>query len=269
MQACISNCDRATRRSRFRLELLTHIEIAARSGPGADQALDGALKDDRAALSARARTHVDDVIGDTNHLRVVFDHEDGVALVAQSFEQRVHLRHVVCMQADRRLVEHVGHICQRRADVANHLGPLRLATGQRSGRAIQAQVAQSDLDERIEAVLKVREQRRNGRLVQAAHPLGQVADLHGARVGDIDALDLRRACRPAESRAVALGAGGEGDYALDEGANVRLEGVDVPGQRRLLEFAEDTFVGDVDALGLDPDGLLVEQVIQLLLREHA
>ena len=117
-----------------------------------------------------ARAHVDDVVGDPDDLRVVLDDEDGVALVAQAAEQPVHLLDVVGVEPDRRLVEHVGHVGQRRAEVADHLRPLRLAAGQRARRPVEAEVAEADLDERVEAPLRAAEHRRDGRLVQAADP---------------------------------------------------------------------------------------------------
>jgi hypothetical protein len=77
--------------------------------------------------------------------------------------------------------------------------------------------SRADLDERVERLPQALEQRRDRRLVEPAHPLGEVADLHRAGVGDVDARDLRRARRLAEPRALALGAGREGDRPLDEG----------------------------------------------------
>ncbi len=47
------------------------------------QPVDGALEDQLAAGGAGAGAEVDDVVGDRDHLRLVLDHEDGVALVAQ------------------------------------------------------------------------------------------------------------------------------------------------------------------------------------------
>src|SRR3546814_20819870 len=80
-----------------------------------------------------------------------------------------------------------------RAELADHLRALGLATGERARRAVEAQVAQADLHEGVEAVEQLAEQRRDRGLVEPAHPLRQVADLHGAGVGDADAGDLRRA----------------------------------------------------------------------------
>jgi hypothetical protein len=94
---------------------------------------------------------------------------------------------------DGRLVEDVGDVGERRPEVADHLGALRLAAGERARRPVEAEVAEPDLDERVERVPQARQQRRHRRLVEVAHPLGEVADLHRAGVGDVDAGDLRRA----------------------------------------------------------------------------
>src|SRR5437764_5106734 len=90
-----------------------------------------------------------------------------------------------------------------------------------------------DLCERVEGVLQRAEQRRHRWLVEAADPPGQVADLHRAGVGDVDALDLRRPGLRGEPGAAAVRTGGEGDRAPHERADVRLQRVDVLGQERL------------------------------------
>ena len=135
-------------------------------------------KQTRAALGAGAGAEVDDVVGDRDRLGLVLDDEHGVALVAQLQQQLVHPLDVVRVQADRRLVEDVGDVGERRAEVADHLGALRLSPGQRAGRPVQREVAQPDLRERVEQVLQPGEQRRDRRLVELADPVGQVADLH-------------------------------------------------------------------------------------------
>ena len=75
-------------------------------------------------------------------------------------------------------------------------------------------------------------------------------------------VDLRRPGRLAEPGAVAVGAGGEGDRPLHEGADVRLHRVDVLGQERLLDLRDQPRVGQVDAVDLDLGRLLVEQVVR-------
>ena len=114
-------------------------------GVAGPQPLDGALEADRATARAGAGTEVDDVVGDGDRLRLVLDDEHGVALVPQLQQQVVHPLDVVRVQADRGLVEDVGDVGERRAEVADHLRALRLAPGQGPRRPVEAQVAQPDL----------------------------------------------------------------------------------------------------------------------------
>ena len=227
------------------------------------QPVDGAFEDHLAAGSAGAWTEIDDVVGDRDRLGLVLDHENGIALVAQPQQQAVHPLDVVGVQPDRRFVEHVGHVGERRTEVADHLRALRLAARQRAGRPVEAQVAQTDLHERVERVPQRRQQRRDGRLAQTSHPLGQVADLHRARVGDVLPFDLRGPCRLVEPRPTALGTGGKRDRALHERPDVRLHCVDVLGQERLLDPRDKALVGEVDVLELHLSGLAVEKVLAL------
>ena len=197
---------------------------------------------------AGAGAEVDDVVGDRDRLRLVLDDEHGVALVAQLQQQVVHPLDVVRVQADRRLVEDVGDVGERRAEVADHLGALRLAARQRARRPVEREVAEPDLHERVErcAAAPPSSGATDGSS-RPRDPLGQVADLHRAGVGDVDPLDLRRPGRLAEPGAVALGAGGERHRPLHEGADVRLHRVDVLGQERLLDLRDQARVGQVDA----------------------
>src|SRR3546814_10553316 len=58
---------------------------------------------------------------------------------------------------------------ERRAEVADHLRALGLATGERARRAVEAQVAQADLHEGVEAVEQLAEQRRDRGLRSEEH----------------------------------------------------------------------------------------------------
>ena len=69
-----------------------------------------AAEDDAPALLAGAQPHVHDDVGDPDHVGVVLDDEDGVALVAQLAQDRDEPLVVARVQADRRLVEHVERI---------------------------------------------------------------------------------------------------------------------------------------------------------------
>jgi hypothetical protein len=75
----------------------------------------------------------------------VLDDEDRVALVAQPQQQVVHPLDVVRMHTDRRLVEDIGHVGQRRFEVADHLGALRLTARQRARPPVEPEIAEPDL----------------------------------------------------------------------------------------------------------------------------
>ena len=89
-------------------------------------------KHDLASRRAGAGAEVDDVVGDRDRLGLVLHDEHGVALVSQLQQQVVHPLDVMRVHADRRLVEDIGDVGERRTEVADHLGALGLSAGQRA-----------------------------------------------------------------------------------------------------------------------------------------
>ncbi len=245
------------------------VQVAAGHGFALAKLLHGALKADRAAVRARARAEVDDVVGDRNRLRLVLDDKHRVALVPQLEQQVVHPLDVVRVQPNRGLVKDVGHVGERRAEVTDDLDPLRLATRQRARRPVERQVAQPDLHERIQRLAQGRQERRDRRLIETTDPFGQVGDLHRTGVGDAELLDLHRPSPLAEPGAVAVRTGGERHRPVDEGSDVRLHRLPVLGQHRLLYPRNQPLVGHVDARDLHPGRFVMEERVQLLPRELA
>ena len=98
-------------------------------------------------MLARARAHVDEVVGGAHHLLVVLDDEHGVAEVAQPLERPDQLLVVALVEADRRLVEDVEDADELRADLRREAQPLRLAARERRRRAVERQVADADVVE--------------------------------------------------------------------------------------------------------------------------
>jgi hypothetical protein len=92
--------------------------------------LERALVDDAATTPTGARSHVDNVVGDRHQVRVMFHHQQRIALVAQSLEQLGQPVDIAGMQTHRRFVEHINHLGQARPQVPDHLDPLRFASGQ-------------------------------------------------------------------------------------------------------------------------------------------
>ena len=148
VQAGVADRDRAGRLADVGLELLADRRGARRSGSRSGQPVERALVDDLAAVRAGPRSHVDDVVGDAMTSGSCST-TSTVLPLSRSCWSSVHLLDVVGVQADRRLVEDVGHVGQRRAQVANHPRPLRLAAGKGGRLAIEAQVAEPDRHEVI------------------------------------------------------------------------------------------------------------------------
>ena len=146
------------------------VEVPPGERAAGAQPVDRALEDHLTTGRARPGAEVDDVVGDRDGLRLVLHDEHRVALVAQLQQQAVHALDVVRVQADGRLVEDVGDVGERGAEVADHLGALRLAARQRARRALEAEVAEPDLDERVEGVAQRLQERCDGRLVERRGP---------------------------------------------------------------------------------------------------
>src|SRR5690606_27849530 len=127
----------------------------------------------------------------------------------------------------------------------------------------QAQVPEPDLHEAVQHVLQPGQQWRHRRLGEPAHPLGEVADLHGADVGDVEASDPGGAGPFVEPGAAAVGAGDEGDGPVHETADVGLHRLPVPGEEGLADAGDQPLVGHVDAGDVDLGRFAVQQVVQL------
>ena len=100
-----------------------------------------------AAVLARARAHVDDVVGAADHLLVVLDHQHRVALVAEPLQGADQLPVVALVQPDGGLVEDVEHAHEARPDLGGQPDPLGLAARQRPGGAGEGEVADAHVVE--------------------------------------------------------------------------------------------------------------------------
>ncbi len=103
-----------------------------------------------AAVHAGRRPHVDQMIGGADRLFVVFDDEDRVAEIAQPPQRAEQPFVIALMQPDRRLVEHIEHAGQSRADLAREPDALALAARERHRPACQRQVVEADIDQELQ-----------------------------------------------------------------------------------------------------------------------
>src|SRR5581483_7494099 len=106
--------------------------------------------DDLAAMYAGAWAHVDQPVRAAHHLLVVLHDHDRVADVAQPLERADEARVVPLMEADRRLVEDVQDADELGADLRRQPQPLRLAARERRGRAVEREIADTDVVEERE-----------------------------------------------------------------------------------------------------------------------
>ena len=126
-------------------------EIAAgeRVGIGLDLG-QNALGQQLAAKLARAGAEIEQMIGGAQNVRIVLDDENGVAQVAQLFQDVNQPGRVARVQADGRLVEHVKRAHQPRAERGGQLNALRLAAGERGGQPVEGEVLQAHRIEKLQ-----------------------------------------------------------------------------------------------------------------------
>ncbi len=124
-----------------------------------------AVEDDLAAALARARTHIDDAVRLEHDLRVVFDHQQRIAGIAQPLHDGDHALHVARMQSDRRLIEHEQRVHQRGAQRRGQIDALDFTAGQSTRLPVEGQVGQADIAKKAGAAAQLIEQQIGG-LVQ-------------------------------------------------------------------------------------------------------
>ena len=106
-----------------------------------------------AAVLARARPHVDDVVGAADGVLVVLHHDDGVAQIAQALERGDKPLVVALVQADGRLVQDVEHAHEARADLRGQADALRLAARERGRGPLEREVVQAHVHQEAQARL--------------------------------------------------------------------------------------------------------------------
>ena len=157
-----------------------------------EQLLDRAGVDDLSAVLAGARTDVDDPVGRHDGLLVVLDDDQGVAEVLEPDEGLDQPLVVALVQPDARLVEHVEHADQPRADLGGQPDALCLAAGQRGGRPVEREVVETDVEEEAQPLLDLLEHALGdlplavGQL-EVVEELGRLVDRERADLGDVAA----------------------------------------------------------------------------------
>ena len=92
-----------------------------------------------------ARTHVDDIVGVSDDIQIMFDDDDRRAIVQQRLKDAEQHPHIQRVQPDGRFVEDENGIRLRFADLACQLEPLRLAAGQARRFLAEREIAEAEL----------------------------------------------------------------------------------------------------------------------------
>ena len=77
------------------------------------------------------RTHVHDMVGHFNDIRIMFHHENGISSIAQLLKKFIQTMHIARVKTHAGLVEHIHHVHQAAAQVFDDLHALRFAAGER------------------------------------------------------------------------------------------------------------------------------------------
>lgn len=112
----------------------------------------GAARDHFATVFASTRTHVDHVVGTTDRILVVFDHEHRVAQIAQMLERFDEALVIALMKADGGLVEDIEHTHKACADLCRKTNALRFATRKRGGRTFKREVTEAHVHQETQAL---------------------------------------------------------------------------------------------------------------------
>ena len=121
-----------------------------RGGIGGDL-FGGAGGDDLPTLVAAFRAEVNHPVGGLDDIQVVFDDDDGVAVIAQPVQDQQQLFDVVEVQAGGGFIEDVQRVAGiALGQFARKLHPLCLAAGERGGVLAQADVREADLQQGLE-----------------------------------------------------------------------------------------------------------------------
>ena len=117
-----------------------------------------ALRHNPSATLARTRADVNDVVGAAYGVFVMLNHHQRVAALTQFAQGAQQDLVVTRMQTDGRLVEHIANALQIAAQLCGQPDALRLATRERGRAAVQRQIAQAHVFEKLQAAFDFRHQ---------------------------------------------------------------------------------------------------------------
>ena len=134
-------------------------QITSGQGVGCGRQISrSALRHHAATALTRTGADVNDVVGAAYGVFVMFDHHQRVAALTQFAQGAQQDLVVTRMQTDGRLVEHIANALQIAAQLRGQPDALRLATRERGRAAVQRQIAQAHVFEKLQAAFDLRHQ---------------------------------------------------------------------------------------------------------------
>ena len=112
-----------------------------------------AIKHNLAALLAGARTHINHAVSRQHNGRVMLNHHQCIASIAQAVHGLSDAVHITRMQANRRLVQHKQRVDQRCTQCRCQVDALDFAARQGTALPVQSEVANADITQVLQARL--------------------------------------------------------------------------------------------------------------------
>ena len=129
-----------------------------------------AEEDDLPAALAGAGAEVEDAVGLQHDLRIVLDHHQRVAGIAQALHHADDALHVARVQADRGLIEHEQRVDERGAERSGEIDALDLSAREGARLPIEREIAEAHIDQVTETPADLPEQQL-GRLIERPRQL--------------------------------------------------------------------------------------------------
>ncbi len=119
----------------------------------------------------------------------MFDHQNRVSQVAQTFQDADQTMRVARVQADRRLIQNIERAYQMRAERCCQLDALRLAAREGRGESIERQIIQTDFVKKSQTLPNLFENFLGDRCLlraqfQVVHKSPRLGNGHRANFGD-------------------------------------------------------------------------------------
>ena len=220
---------------------------------GAGEFRHRSVENDFAAVLARAGPDVEHAIRGLHHLRVVFDHHQRVAGIAQALHDADDAADVSRVQADGRLIQHEQRTDQGRAERGGEVDALYFAAGERARLAIEIEVAQAHVGEIFQARADFTQQQVGGIVerrgqCEGGEELQASVDREQHQLANIESGAARSPVADAPEQRVGLQAGAVAGAAFgvraisrEQHTNVHLVGFGLEPREEAFDAVPDIF----------------------------